>query len=116
MTTTHTLDANKKTLGRVSSQAANLLMGKNLPTFSRSSAPDVHVIIKNAGKLAVTEKKRDEKTYRTHSHFVGGEHYSTLAQVIAKKGMSEVIRKAVYGMLPYNRLRAVMMKHLTIEE
>jgi len=116
MTTTHTLDANKKTLGRLSSQAATLLMGKNLPTFSRSTAPDVHVVITNAGKLKVTEKKREQKEYRTHSHFVGGEKYMSMEQMIAKKGMKEVIRKAVYGMLPYNRLRAVMMKHLTIEE
>lgn len=110
------IDATKKSLGRVASEAATVLMGKNAPTFERNKAPKVKVIVSNASRLAITAKKAGEKLYRRHSHYPGGEKFETLNQVVARKGYEEIVWKAVFGMLPDNRLRSVMMKNLVVTE
>lgn len=112
----YTIDATEKVLGRVATEAAMILMGKNTPAFERHIAPKVTVTIINASKLAITAKKMKEKTYRRHSHYPGGEKIETMAQVAARKGYEEIVSKAVYGMLPDNKLRKVMMKNLLISE
>lgn len=112
----YTIDATRKSLGRVASEAASILMGKNTPAFERNIAPKVTVKVENSSKLAITAKKSREKTYRYHSHYPGGERFETLAQLSARKGYGEAVWKAVYGMLPDNRLRKIMMKNLVVTE
>lgn len=112
----HTIDATDKAIGRVASEAATLLMGKDDPSFRKNVAPDVSVTIENASKAKITFKKSKEKIYIWHTGYPGGQREQTLEDVINKKGYEEVFRKAIYGMLPDNRLRSVMMKKLNIIE
>ena len=112
----HVIDAQGKKLGRVASEAARLLMGKNSPEYVRNTAPEVSVVIDNASKLSLDEKKKTQKIYRHHSGFPGGLKESSLALLIEKKGTSEALKKAIYGMLPTNKLRKIMMKNLKVNE
>ncbi len=112
----HTIDAKGKKLGRVATEVASFLMGKDTPDFSRNSARNVKVNVVNASGLDINPKKKEEKTYKSFSGYPGGLKTSTMEKVIEKKGYAEVLRKAVYGMLPGNKLRAQMMKNLKISE
>ena len=110
----HTLDAQGKKVGRLASEAAKLLIGKNTVEFARNIAPNVQVEIVNAAKADVNVKKMSEKLHPWYSGYPSGIKVPTVGQVIAKKGHKELFRQAIYGMLPHNKLRARMMKHLTI--
>lgn len=112
----HTIDAKDKALGRVATAAAVFLMGKDDPAFQRNVAPNVKVKILNASKAKISQKKMQEKTYQNYSGYPGGRKVFTMEKLIEKKGYEEVFRKAVRGMLPSNKLRAVMMKNLIITE
>jgi large subunit ribosomal protein L13 len=112
----YTIDATDRPLGRVASEAATLLMGKNTPEFRRNIAPQVSVKVLNASRLALSEKKKKEKTYVSWSGYPGGQKTATLEKVIDKKGYTDALTRAVRGMLPANKLRAVMLKNLTIDE
>lgn len=112
----HIIDATNESIGRVASRAAVFLMGKNTTNFAKNVAPVVKVIINNTAKAKITQKKLKEKTYQNYSGFPGGLKTTTLERVISGKGTEEVFRKAVYGMLPSNKLRPVMMKNLTINK
>lgn len=110
------IDASGKKLGRVASEAATFLMGKNDPSFVRNQTADVEVHISNAAKLSITEKKMGEKEYSRFSGYPSGLKKTPLARLVKEKGYQEALRKAVYGMLPGNKLRARMMKKLVITE
>lgn len=110
----YTVDAADLSIGRVATKAAVHLMGKDTLAFERRLAPDVSVTITNASKVKISRKKREQKTYIHYTGYPGGKREQTLAHVIEKKGYEEVFRKAVYGMLPANRLRAIMMKNLKV--
>ena len=112
----YTLDAENKKIGRIATQAAVYLMGKNQSVFKRNLIPETTVEIKNASKVTVDENKKAQKTYSRYSGYPGGLKQPTMEQVIAKKGYSEIFREAVSGMLPKNKLRTKMMKNLTITE
>lgn len=112
---TFTIDAQGKSLGRVASEAAKLLMAKHHTAFVRNVVPNVSVKITNAKGVKVSGKKLTDKAYRSYSGFAGGFRKVTLQRTIETKGHGEIIRKAVYGMLPVNSLRSRMIKHLTIE-
>jgi len=112
----HTLDATNKSLGRIASQAAHLLMGKNTTNFTRNEITDVVVTITNASQAKISSKKMDEKIYMSYSGYPGGRTDRTMRRVIDEKGYKEIFKRAVYGMLPENRLRSRMMKKLIIEE
>lgn len=112
----YTIDAEGKKLGRVASEVAMILMGKNKPTYKRNLAPDVLVKIENASKLDISEKKRGDKVYTRYSGYPGGLKSETLGEVIDKKTEAEALRRAVYGMLPANKLRKIMLSRLVIEE
>ncbi len=112
----YTLDAENKRIGRVATQAAVYLMGKNLPTFAKNSIPNVTVEIKNTSKAIVDDNKKEQKTYSRYSGYPGGLRQPTMEQVIAKKGFSEIFKNAVSGMLPKNKLRQKMMNNLIITE
>jgi large subunit ribosomal protein L13 len=115
MTHEYTIDATNKRLGRLASEVAVLLMGKQLPDFARNKVPKVAVSVENIEQLDLAAKKKDTKTYDHYSGYPGGRKEYNMNKVIADKGTSEVFKKAVYGMLPGNKLRPEMMKNLTIQ-
>lgn len=110
----YTIDATGKKLGRVASGVAHHLMGKDDTSFVRHLVPNVTVNVTNVSKLTLPENKRKTKEYTRYSGYPGGLKIETMEEVIAKKGHREVMRRAVYNMLPSNKLRAIMMKRLII--
>lgn len=115
-TTTYTIDAAGKKLGRIASDAASALAGKKTPTYRRGAMNGVAVVIKNASQLDLGAKKRSDKMYNHYTYYPGGLKEYNMEDIIEKKGVEEVVRKAVYGMLPRTRLRPLMMKLLTISK
>lgn len=111
---TYTIDATGKKLGRLASEAANVLRGKNTPGFTPNELSHARVTIENADKISITEKKRKEKIYERYSGYPSGLKRETLARLATRRGMGEVVRRAVYGMLPKNKLRARVIKNLVI--
>lgn len=112
----HTIDAENRAPGRVASEAARILMGKHDPSFVKNEVAKVRVKITNASRVTIDPKKQDQKVYMSYSGHPGGRTDRTMRKIIADKGHSEVVRRAVYGMLPVNRLRAKIMKNLDIQE
>jgi len=112
---THTIDATEKPLGRLACEVALILRGKDQPTFVPYSDMGSNVTIENIDKIKITGKKLKDKTYRHHTGYPGGFTEIKMEDLIAKKGMGEVLRRAVFGMLPKNKLRPKMMKRLRIK-
>ncbi len=116
MATTHTIDAKGLTFGRVASAAAKALMGKTDPSYVPNQVADVRVYITNAGLTKMSERRMKETLHERYSGYPGGFKTDTNARVIEKKGWKGLYELAVYGMLPSNKLRPLMMKRLTITE
>jgi len=110
-----TIDATDQTLGRLATHVANLLRGKNKPSFAPHKDEGARVIIINAKNIKLTGKKIDQKIYRHHSHHPGGLKEIPLRRKEAEKPGS-IIESAVWGMLPTNKLRRVMIQRLTIKQ
>lgn len=111
----HIINAENKSLGRVASEAAIILMGKNSTDFARNTVPAVKVTITNASKADISLKKMESKLYKNYSGYPGGLKESTMKKVVGDKGYQEIFKKAVYGMLPINKLRPIMIKNLIIQ-
>ena len=116
MAETRTIDADGKSLGRVAAEVAVLLMGKNRTDYARNKIPEIRVEVASASKLNISVKKVKTKTYARHSGYPGGLKLESMEHVIATKGAKEVLRRAVSGMLPKNKLRARMLRNLIIKE
>ena len=114
--TEYTIDALNKAVGRVASEAAFKLMGKNKADYQANVAPNVVVKIINASKAKIPVNKLKDKVYLRHSQYPGGQKSENMAMVIARFGYGEVFHRAVYGMLPKNKLRSIMIKNLSISE
>ncbi|MFC1721059.1 50S ribosomal protein L13 [Patescibacteria group bacterium] len=112
----YTIDAQNKSLGRVASEAAKVLMGKDKADYKPNVVADVKVEIKNASKIKINPKNLDNKLYKRYSGYPGGLKETPMKKVIEKKGYSELFEMAVRGMLPANRLRQIMLKNLSIVE
>ncbi len=112
----HTIDATDKKPGRLATELAVLLMGKNRTDFSKNTIAPVKIEVINAGKMSFNSKKLIDKKYATHSGYPGGLKLQSMEKMIASKGGKEVLRMAVLGMLPKNKLRQKMMINLTIKE
>ncbi len=110
------IDAKDKKLGRVASEAAVYLNGKNSVDFARNTVTQTVVEIVNASKADIDVKKLSGKTYDRYSGYPGGLKSPAMKNVVEKKGYAEVFRLAVYGMIPSNKLRAKIMKNLTVKE
>ena len=110
------IDATNQSLGRVATQVAALLNGKNTVTFTKNKIADVEVVVTNASKIKVTGAKMKESTHKRYSGYPGGLTQEPLAQVATRKGYAELIKHAVEGMLPKNKLQKGRMKLLTISE
>jgi large subunit ribosomal protein L13 len=109
----HVIDASGKTLGKLATQVANLLMGKHKPTFVPYLDTGDFVIVLNATKVKVTGKKPKQKTYYRHSGYPGGIKAETYEEMMAAHP-TRVIEHAVKGMLPHNRLGRAMFKKLKV--
>jgi large subunit ribosomal protein L13 len=112
----HTIDASGKILGRLASEVAAILNAKNSVTFTKNRVADVSVKVINASKVKVTGNKMKERNHKTFSGYPGGLKEMPLNYVVEKKGYSELIKHAVYGMLPKNKLQDIRMKNLVVEE
>jgi large subunit ribosomal protein L13 len=109
----YVIDAEGKTLGRLASQAAAILRGKNKPTFTPHVDCGDYVIIINADKVKVTGKKMTDKMYVTVSGFPGGRKEIPLEKLQAKKP-EEIVRHAIKGMMPDGKLGRMMYKKLKV--
>jgi len=107
------VDAENVVLGRLATQIANVLRGKHKPIFTPSVDTGDFVIVLNADKIALTGNKLTGKMYYRHTGFPGGLKEATAGEMLAKKP-EEVIRKAVKGMLPKNKLARHMLKKLKV--
>jgi len=107
------VDAEGQILGRLASEIAGVLKGKRKPTYSAHLDVGDHVVVVNAEKVRVTGRKRDEKIYFRHSLYPGGHKLTRFRDVQADKP-EEIIRLAVKGMLPKNKLGRAMIKKLNI--
>jgi len=110
------IDATNKKLGRVATEVAMALMGKDKPDYepNKVNTEGVHII--NASKVDLDVKKLDQKKYKWYTGYPGGLKERTLSELIEKKGIKDVFEKAVFGMLPNNKLRKLRMKKLKISE
>ena len=109
----HVIDASDVILGKLAVQAANLLRGKHKPTFAPHMDTGDFVIVVNAEKISVTGAKRTEKLYHRHSGYPGGMRTRTLNDMLERRP-EEVIRLAVKGMLPRNRLARKQLTKLKV--
>ncbi|PID83627.1 50S ribosomal protein L13 [Candidatus Campbellbacteria bacterium] len=110
------LDAKDQKLGRLATEIATILMGKNDPDYQPNKVADVKVNVSNVSLLDIDAKKKAQKVYDSYSGYPGGRKEITLGELIEKKGFAEPLKNAVYGMLPKNKLRDVLMKNLNITE
>ncbi|MBO5995013.1 MAG: 50S ribosomal protein L13 [Firmicutes bacterium] len=109
----YVVDADGKTLGRLASEVASVLRGKNKPTYTPHVDCGDYVIVINAEKVAVTGKKRSDKIYKKHTGYPGGLREITFDKLQQKKP-EEIIRHAVKGMLPDGALGRQMFKKLKV--
>lgn len=109
----YVVDAQGKTLGRIASEIASVLRGKNKPTYTPHMDTGDYVVVINAEKVKVTGKKLEQKIYYHHSDYVGGMKETTLKDMLAKKP-EKVMELAVKGMLPKGPLGRQMYKKLFV--
>jgi large subunit ribosomal protein L13 len=110
----YAIDAKGRALGRVASEAAQALLGKKSVHYVRNKVLPVKVTISNASKLAITEKRIDQKTYSRYTGYPGGLKTFTMKDVVRKTGYKGLLTKTVDGMIPRNSLRKERMKRLII--
>jgi large subunit ribosomal protein L13 len=109
----YVVDAEGKTLGRLATRIADTLRGKRKPEFTPHVDTGDFVVVVNADKIAVTGKKREDKVYYRHSGYPGGLRSRTLGEELERRP-TEVLRRAVKGMLPRNRLARQQITKLKI--
>jgi len=108
------IDAQNRTIGRVATEVAKILMGKNSVDYRPNVVSKEKVQIINASKVNIPAKKLTDKEYQRYTGHPGGLRKINLEELIQKKGYGEVFKKTVYGMLPDNKLRSLRMKNLEI--
>jgi large subunit ribosomal protein L13 len=112
----HTVDASGKSLGRLASEIATLLRGKQKPSWQPHIDAGDFVEVENIDQLNITGNKAEQKMYYRHSEYPGGLKEASYATRVQNEGHSAVLSDAVYNMLPDNRLRQHMMKRLTFKK
>ena len=109
----YVVDAEGRTLGRLATEIARVLRGKNKPQYTPHVDVGDFVVVVNAEKVVVTGKKAEQKEYRRHSGYPGGLKTTSYERMMARRP-TEVLRKAVYGMMPKSRLARQQMRKLKI--
>lgn len=112
----YNIDATGKKLGRLASEVAAILLGKASADFQKHQIADVKVAVVNASKMDIDEKKSRTKTYTHYTGNPGGLRTKTLEEVVNKKGYSEILEKAVSGMIHNTRMKKEILKNLIITE
>ncbi|MCH9007292.1 MAG: 50S ribosomal protein L13 [Calditrichaeota bacterium] len=107
------VDANGQVLGRLASQVATILRGKHKPIFSPHMDVGDHVVIINADKIRVTGKKASTKRYYRHTGYPGGLRSDSFEQLM-QKAPEQILKKAIWGMMPHNKLGKKMVKKLRV--
>ena len=107
----HTIDAENKILGRLATRIVLLLRGKYKPDFAPNKDIGDFVLVRNVSKLKFSGKKMEQKRYYRHSGYLGGMKETPLKKIFAKDP-GEILKKAVFGMLPKNKLRSKQIKRL----
>jgi len=109
----YVVDAEGKHLGRLATEIVRVLRGKNKPQYTPHVDVGDFVVVVNADKVAVTGRKAEQRVYRRHSGYPGGMKETSYEQMHARKP-TEILRKAVYGMMPKTRLARKQFKKLKI--
>lgn len=109
----YVIDAENKVLGRIAVKAANVIRGRNKPTYTPHVDTGDFVIVINASKVVLTGKKEEQNSYMSFSGFVGGERHRSIDEVRTKKP-EFMVMQAVKGMLPKNRLARQMLTKLRV--
>ena len=110
----YVVDATNKTLGRLASQVASILKGKHKPTYTPHVDTGDHVIILNAEKIKLTGNKLQDKKYYRHSGYTGGLKVKTAGEILSSARPERVLKLAIWGMIPHNRLGRQMIKKLRV--
>ncbi|MDD4803899.1 MAG: uL13 family ribosomal protein [Candidatus Pacebacteria bacterium] len=111
----YTIDATGGKLGRIATKAVSLLIGKNSTEYARNKVFNVGVIINNASKIDIVESKL-KTVYKKYSGYPGGLHEKSMEQIIEKKGKGAVLKLAISGMIPHNKLKSRIIRNLVITE
>ncbi len=111
----YTIDCKGKSLGRVASDIALILQGKKDPSYDPRLKGTDRAIVIHIDSLRITGKKKDSKMYYSHTTQIGHLKKEKLSKVVEKHGKEEVLRRAVFSMLPKNKLRKERMKQLIFE-
>lgn len=109
----YVIDATDEVLGRLASQVAKIIRGKNKPSYTPHVDCGDNVIVINADKVRLTGKKMDKKVYVRHTGYPGGQRFATPADYLARRP-EFVVEKAIKGMLPKNRLGSVLNTNLYV--
>lgn len=109
------IDAQGKRLGRVATEAASVLLGKNTTAFAKNVVAPVTVKIENASKLDISEKRGTEE-FQSYSGYPGGRRVETLSHLATRRGYDEVLRRVIGGMLPKNKLNKLRLQNLVVTE
>ncbi len=110
-----TIDATNKKLGRIATEIAMILRGKNSPDFAPNKLSGNTVTVENASKIDISDKKMTD-TYKTFSGYPGGLKHETRGHLQDRRGNREIFMRTVRGMLPRNKLRTDMLKNLIIND
>jgi len=112
---TYKIDATGQKIGRVATKATALLTGKNLVEYARNKVFNTEVIVENVSKLDIPESKL-KNPYRRYSGYPGGLHEKSMGQIIDKKGKGAVLKLAISGMIPHNKLKSRIIRNLFIKD
>jgi large subunit ribosomal protein L13 len=110
------VDATGKALGRLATEVASLLLGKNTTIAAKNTVLETSVEVINAAKIKVSGNKMKTSVHKRYSGYPSGLRLPTLSEVAAKKGYRELVRHAVEGMLPKNKLQKLRMQNLNIND
>lgn len=111
----YTIDAKGRALGRVASEAAAILRGKNDANFQENAAPNIKLTVLNVDSIKLTGQKSKQKEYKTYAGYPGSLKSTPIERAIEKKGKSFIFRTAVLGMLPKSKLQIKMIKNLILK-
>lgn len=109
------IDAEGKRLGRIATEAASILLGKNTTHFAKNVVEPVTVKIVNAKKLDITEKRAQDE-FQRYTGYPGGRRTETLGHLADRRGFGEVVKRVVSSMLPKNRLHKLRLQNLEVTE
>ncbi len=112
---TYTIDATDRPMGRLAVEIALILRGKNKTDFAPYKDEGGVVVIENINQIKITGNKMKTKIYHSHTGWPGGFKSIPMEKLVEKKGLGEVLKRAVYGMLPTNKLRDKQIKRLKIK-